>query len=430
MTATTMEQLFIRPFRLAIADEALADLRRRLAATRWPDQETLADASPGAPLVPLQELVRYWGADYDWRKVEAKLNALPQFRTEIAGLDLHFLHVRSREPQALPLLITHGWPGSVLEFLKVIDPLTNPVAHGGSASDAFDVVIPAIPGFGFSGKPREPGWGPERIAHVWAELMRRLGYTRFVAQGGDWGAPISSELARQALPGVLGIHLNLPATVPPEVGAALRSGGPAPQGLSEPEQAAFDALRTYGMSGDSGSVVALTARPPAVGYGLTDSPAGLAAYLLGHPGFAHWTYGADPAQSPSKDEVLDNLTLYWLTKTVTSSARLSWEVQDRHPTSAAAWKTREIALPVGITVFPEEVYRAPERWARRAYAHLTYYHAVDRGGHFAAWEQPQLFSQELRAAFRSLRSPVAGGEARAQSSESRSAGAPRREGAS
>ena len=286
MTPTTMDQLTIRPFHVNMPQEALDDLRRRLAATHWPDQETVADASQGAQLANLQELAQYWGSGYDWRKAEAKLNALPQFMTEIDGLDIHFIHLRSKEPNALPLLITHGWPGSVLEFLKVIGPLTDPAAHGGSATDAFDLVIPSIPGFGFSGKPRELGWGPERIAQAWAELMRRLGYTRFVAQGGDWGAPISSELARQALPGVLGIHLNLPATVPPEIGAALLSGGPAPAGISDQERTVFEALRVYGMSGYAGYFVAMTARPQAVGYSLTDSPAGLAAFFLWHPGFA------------------------------------------------------------------------------------------------------------------------------------------------
>jgi pimeloyl-ACP methyl ester carboxylesterase len=403
MTGTTTTQTAIRPFSVTIPQEDLDDLRRRLAATHWPDKETVADASQGAQLARMQDLVRYWGTDYDWRKAEARLNSLPQFMTEIDGVDIHFIHVRSKEPNALPLLITHGWPGSVFEFLKVIGPLTDPAADGGSATDAFDLVIPSIPGFGFSDKPRELGWGPEHIAQVWAELMQRLGYSRYVAQGGDWGAPISSEMARQALPGVLGIHLNLPATVPPEVGAALLSGGPAPEGLTEQEHAVFDALRTYGMSGYSGYFVAMTARPQAVGYGLTDSPAGLAALILWHPGFAQWTYGADPAQSPTRDEVLDDMSLYWLTNSATSSARLYWENKGRNPTSAAAWKTTEIMLPVGITVFPADVYRPPESWAKRAYPNLTYFHEVDRGGHFAAWEQPQLFSEELRAAFRSLR---------------------------
>ncbi len=393
----------VRTFRINVPEEALVDLRRRIAATRWPDKETVNDRSQGAQLADLKELVRYWGTDYDWRRAEAQLNALPQFMTNIDGLDIYFIHVKSRSPNALPVIITHGWPGSVFEFLKVIGPLTDPTAHGGSAEDAFDVVIPSIPGFGFSGKPIGTGWGPEHIAQVWAELMKRLGYTRYVAQGGDWGAPISSEMARQAVAGLLGIHLNLPATVPPEVGAALLSGGPAPAGVSDQEHAVFDALRTYGMSGYSGYFVAMTARPQAVGYGLTDSPTGLAAFFLWHPGFAQWRYGDDPKQSPTKDEVLDDMTLYWLTNSATSSARLYWENAGRNPTSSAAWKTGEIKLPVGITVFPEDVYRPPETWARRAYPNLSYFREVAKGGHFAAWEQPELFSEELRAAFRPLR---------------------------
>ncbi len=399
----TMTDSEIRPFSVHIPEEALVDLRQRIAATRWPDKETVADQSQGVQLAKLQELVRYWGSGYDWRKAEATLNALPQFTTNIDGLAIHFIHVRSRHKNALPLLITHGWPGSVFEFIKTIGPLTDPTAHGGSAEDAFDVVIPSIPGFGFSGKPIGTGWGPEHIAQVWAELMKRLGYTRYVAQGGDWGAPISSEMARQAPAGLLGIHLNLPATVPPEVSAALLSGGPAPAGISDKERAVFEALRTYGMKGNSGYFVMMTARPQAVGYGLTDSPAGLAAWILVHPGFAQWTDGDDPQKSPTKDEVLDDMTLYWLTNSATSSARLYSENAGRNPTSAAAWKTAEISLPVAITVFPEDVYRPPETWAKRAYPKLIYFHEVDKGGHFAAWEQPQLFSEEMRASFSSLR---------------------------
>jgi pimeloyl-ACP methyl ester carboxylesterase len=393
----------IRPFNIHIPQAALVDLRQRLAATRWPDQETVADQSQGAQLAKLQELVRYWSSGYDWRKAEAKLNGLPQFMTNIDGLDIYFIHVRSRHKNALPLLLTHGWPGSVFEFVKVIDPLTDPTAYGGSAEDSFDVVIPAIPGYGFSGKPTGTGWDPDHIARVWAELMQRLGYTRYVAQGGDWGAPITSAMARQAPPGLVGIHLNLPATVPPEVSAALAVGGPAPAGLSEQERAVFDALMTYAKHGNSAYNVMMTARPQAVGYGVTDSPTGLAGWLLVHPGFAQWAYGADPKQSPTKDEVLDDFTLYWLTNSATSAGRLYWENAGRNILNAAAQKTDEISLPVAITVFPEEVYRAPETWARRAYHNLIYFHEVDKGGHFAAWEQPELFSEELRAAFGSLR---------------------------
>jgi pimeloyl-ACP methyl ester carboxylesterase len=392
----------IRPFHVNVPETELLDLRRRIAATRWPDRET--DRSQGVQLEKLQTLVRYWGTDYDWRKAEAKLNALPQFVTTIDGVDIHFIHVRSRHPNALPLIMTHGWPGSVIELLKTIGPLTDPAAHGGRAEDAFDLVLPSVPGYGFSGKPTGTGWDPDHIARAWAELMKRLGYSRYVAQGGDWGAPISSAMARQAPAGLLGIHINLPATIPPEVGMALASGGPAPAGLSEKERAVFDALLAYNKKGNSAYFVMLTARPQTVGYGVTDSPAGLAAWMLVHPGFAQWTYGADPEKSPTKDEVLDDITLYWLTNSATSAGRLYWENGARGSViSAAAQKTTEISLPVAITVFPEDVYRAPETWARRAYRNLLYFHEVDKGGHFAAWEQPELFAAELRAAFRSLR---------------------------
>jgi pimeloyl-ACP methyl ester carboxylesterase len=393
----------IRPFKIDVSEEIIADLHRRLAATRWPDQETVTDQSQGTQLAKLQELVRYWGSAYDWRKAEAKLNSLPQFMTTIDGVDIHFIHVRSRQPNALPVIVTHGWPGSIIEQLKIIGPLTDPTAHGGSAGDAFDVVIPSVPGYGFSGRPTSTGWDPDRIAHAWAELMKRLGYTRYVAQGGDWGTPISSAMARQKAEGLIGIHINLPATVPPEVTAAL-GGGPLPAGLSEKERAAIDTLMTYAKNGNAAYFTMLTARPQTVGYGATDSPAGLAAWVLVHPGFKDWKYGADPAQSPTKDDVLDNITLYWVTNTATSAGRLYWENGARGSVVvAAAQRTNEISLPVAITVFPDDVYRAPETWARRAYRNLIYFHEVDRGGHFAAWEQPELFSAELRAAFRSLR---------------------------
>ncbi len=398
------EDQLIRPFKVQVPQAALDDLRRRIAATRWPDKETVADQSQGAQLAKLQELVRYWGSGYDWRKAEAKLNALPQFMTNIDGLDVHFIHVRSRHKNPLPVIITHGWPGSVLELIKVIGPLTDPTARGGGPEGAFDVVIPSVPGYGFSGRPTGTGWDPDHIARAWAELMKRLGYTRYVAQGGDWGAPISSAMARQAPAGLLGIHLNLPATVPPEVAAALAGAGPAPAGLSEKERAVFESLMAYAKGGNSAYFVVMSARPQAVGYGLTDSPAGLAAWILVHPGFAQWMYGDDPVRSPTKDEVLDDITLYWLTNSATSSARLYWENGGRGSViNAAAQKTAEISLPVAITVFPDDVYRPPETWARRAYRNLIYFHEVDRGGHFAAWEQPELFAAELRAAFRSLR---------------------------
>jgi pimeloyl-ACP methyl ester carboxylesterase len=357
-------------------------------------------------LAKLQELVRYWGTGYDWRKAEAKLNALPQFMTTIDDVDIHFIHVRSRHPNAMPLIMTHGWPGSVFELLKTIGPLTNPPPYGGHAEDAFELVLPSMPGYGFSGRPTGTGWDPDHIARAWAELMKRLGYTRYVAQGGDWGSPVSSEMARQAPAGLLGIHINLPATVPPEVGAALAAGGPAPAGLSEKERTVFEALRTYARTGSSAYFTMLTARPQTAGYGMTDSPAGLAAWVLVHPGFAQWTFGDDPEQSPTRDDVLDNITLYWLTNSATSAGRLYWEVGGRSAIQAAAWKTAEISLPVAITVFPEDVYRAPETWARRAYRNLIYFNEVDKGGHFAAWEQPELFSAELRAAFRPLRKSI------------------------
>jgi pimeloyl-ACP methyl ester carboxylesterase len=401
-TAPTADEQSIRPFRFRATDEALADLRRRLAATRWPDKETVADHSQGAQLARVQELVRYWGTDYDWRKAEAKLNALPQFTTRIDGLDIHFIHVRSRHENALPVIISHGWPGSVFEQIKLIGPLTDPTAFGGRAEDAFHVVIPSLPGYGFSARPTEPGWGSERIGQAWDVLMKRLGYTRYVAQGGDWGAGIVQAMGRQAPAGLLGIHTNLPATIPPEVGAAL-AGGPAPAGLSTQERAVFDALKKFLMNGNLAYVTMMNARPQAVGYGLTDSPAGLAGWMLVHPGFEHWSYGKDPKQSPTRDDVLDDFTLYWLTNSAASSARIYWENREAALTSAAAQKTHEISVPVAITVFPGEVYRPPETWARRAFRNLIYFHEADRGGHFAAWEHPELFAAELRAAFKPLR---------------------------
>src|SRR3984893_2090109 len=401
---TAAEDQSIRPFKIQVPQAALDDLRRRIAATRWPDKETVADQSQGVQLAKLQELVRYWGSGYDWRKVEAKLNALPQYMTTIDGVDIHFIHVRSRHKNALPVIITHGWPGSVIEQLKIIGPLTDPTAHGGSAEDAFDVVIPSVPGYGFSGKPTGTGWDPDHIARAWAELMKRLGYTRYVAQGGDWGSPISSAMARQGVAGLLGIHINLPATVPPEVAAALGGAAPLPVNLTDKERAVVEALMAYGKAGNGAYFTMLTARPQTVGYGATDSPAGLAAWILVHPGFSQWTYGADPEKSPTKDDVLDDITLYWLAHTPASSARLYWENGARGSVIvAAAQKTAEISLPVAITVFPEDVYRPPETWARRAYPNLIYFHEVDKGGHFAAWEQPELFAAELRAAFKSLR---------------------------
>jgi pimeloyl-ACP methyl ester carboxylesterase len=397
-----IEDNAVRPFLVDVSEEALVDLRRRVLATRWPDRETVNDQSQGIQLGKLKPLVEYWGTGYDWRRTEAKLNALPQFLTRIDGLDIHFIHVPSGHPSALPLIMTHGWPGSVLELLKTVGPLTNPTAHGGRAEDAFHLVMPSIPGFGFSEKPTDAGWGPDRIARVWTELMKRLGYTRYVAQGGDWGAPVSSAMARLAPAGLLGIHINLPAVVPPEVTAAIAVGGPAPAGLSEKERATFDVLSASAKKGSRSYAAMMGTGPQTVGYGLTDSPVGLAAWMLGHPGFSHWTYdSSDPEKSP--DEVLGEIMLYWLTNTATSSARLYWEYGGRSVTNAATERTGEISLPVAVTVFPRETYRAPETWARRAYRNLIYFNEVDRGGHFAAWEQPELFAEEIRAAFSSLR---------------------------
>ena len=387
----------IRPFRVNIPEARLVDLRRRIAATQWPDQETVDDGSQGPQLAKFQEIIRHWGTGYDWRKVEARLNALPMFITEIDGVDIHFIHVRSKHDNALPLIVTHGWPGSVIEQLKIIDPLTNPTAHGGSASDAFHLVIPSIPGFGFSGKPKDKGWSPDRIARAWAELMKRLGYTRYVAQGGDWGSPISSAMARQAPAGLLGIHINLPATVPTDVAMALAAGGPVPAGLSEKERAAFNSLDTFFKKYRAYGVIMGT-RPQAIGYSLANSPVGLAAWIFDYN-------NGEPARRLNRDDVLDNITLYWLTNTATSAARIYWETAGQSVVISAAQKTSDISLPVAITVFPDEVYRAPETWARRAYRNLIYFNEADKGGHFAAWEQPELFTAEIRAAFRPLRQP-------------------------
>jgi pimeloyl-ACP methyl ester carboxylesterase len=393
----------IRPFRVNVPKADLADLRRRLAATRWPDKETVADESQGAQLAKVQELVRYWGTDYDWRKAETKLNAFPQFKTRIDGVDIHFIHVRSPHPNALPLIITHGWPGSVFEQIKLIGPLTDPTKYGGRAEDAFDVVIPSLPGFGFSERPTQAGWGLERIGSAWAILMKRLGYTHYVAQGGDWGAGVVAAMGRQAPVGLLGIHTNFPAVITAEVGAALGGDKSALAALSEKELSAVKDLGAYVGNGGLSYLVMMGARPQAVGYGLTDSPAGLAGWMLVHSGFAKWSYGMDPKQSPTRDDVLDNFSLYWLTNTAASSARIYWENRGGSLVSAGDQKSAEIKVPVAITVFPDEVLRAQEAWARRAFPKLTYFNEVDRGGHFAMWEYPELFATELRAAFRSLR---------------------------
>jgi pimeloyl-ACP methyl ester carboxylesterase len=390
----------IRPFRIHVPEEAITDLRRRLAATRWPARETVSDQSQGVPLAQIQPLARYWQHGYDWRKVEKRLNAIPQFITKIDGLDIQFAHIRSRHPDALPLIITHGWPGSIMELLKIIGPLTDPTAYGGRAEDAFHLVLPSMPGYGFSGKPQGTGWGPERIGRAWDVLMKRLGYKRYVSQGGDWGSVIADAMARQAPEGLLGIHVNMPATVPADVAKALKNGEPAPAGLSASEKAAFDSLNNLYTKG-GGYAALMVTRPQTLGYALEDSPVGLAAFFLDK--FNEWTYsGGDARKAFTQDEMLDDISLYWFTKTATSSAQLYWE-NNTNNFNAVEQKTADIAIPVAITVFPGEIYRAPRSWAERSYRKLIYWNEVDKGGHFAAWEQPELFSVEMRAAFRSLR---------------------------
>jgi len=399
-TRAAAEDNSIRPFHVHIPDETLVDLRRRIAATRWPDKETVADQSQGVQEAKIQTLVNYWGTDYDWRKTEARLNALPMFVTTIDGVDIQFIHVKSRHPHALPLIITHGWPGSPLEIEKAIGPLTDPTAYGGRAEDAFDVVIPSMPGYGFSGKPTGVGWGPDHIARAWDVLMKRLGYKQYVSQGGHWGSVVADAMGRQAPAGLLGIHVNMPATVPPDVAMTLNNGEPAPGGLSNVEKAAYESLANLYKKG-GGYAAMMVTRPQTEGYGLADSPAGQAAWM--YDKFAAWTYsGGDPERSLSKDEMLDDITLYWVTNTSTSSARLYWE-NNNNNFNAVEQRTADISVPVAVTVFPGEIYRAPRSWTERSYPKLTYFHEVSKGGHFAAWEQPQLFAEELRAAFRPLR---------------------------
>jgi pimeloyl-ACP methyl ester carboxylesterase len=392
----------VRPFRARISESAVNNLRKRAMATRWPDAETVADASQGAQLARMQELVWYWATGYDWRKAEKKLNALPQFITRIDGVDIHFIHVRSKQPNALPMIITHGWPGSVFEQIKLIGPLTDPASHGGQAQDAFDVVIPSVPGFGFSSRPTEVGWNADRIARTWDVLMKRLGYTHYVAQGGDWGAAIVQAMGRQAPAGLAGIHTNLPATITDDLAKAL-GGGPLPADATGKELAALKSLIAFRAGGNLAYVQMMRARPQAVGYGLTDSPAGLAGWMLVHPGFEHWQFGDDPRQSPTRDDVLDDFSLYWLTNSSISSARIYWEHRGTEIILSSSQKTADIKVPVAISVFPQEVYQPQESWARRAYPTLIYFNEASRGGHFAAWEYPEDFSVELRAAFRSLR---------------------------
>jgi pimeloyl-ACP methyl ester carboxylesterase len=408
----------IRPFHVDIPDEELAELRRRIATTRWPSKELVDDPSQGVQLATMRELARYWETDHDWRKAEAKLNALPQFTTEIDGLDIHFIHVKSAHDNALPLIITHGWPGSVIELLEVVGPLTDPTAHGGRAEDAFDLVLPSLPGYGFSDQPTEVGWDPGRTAQAWAELMSRLGYSRYVAQGGDQGASVTDAMARLAPDGLLGIHLNFLSAFPTEVGAAL-FGGLLPAGLfkrvaiavlalraEKKEPAALDALAALFKRG---YIVEMPEHPQTIGYALTDTPVGLAAWMLDHDAdsyekISHAFLDGHPAGGLTRDRIVDNITLYWLTNTATSSARLYWEsFRAIFAAIATGQKPPELSLPVAFTVFPGEIFQTPRSWAEKVYPNLIYFNEVDKGGHFAAWEEPELFSEELRAAFRSLR---------------------------
>jgi pimeloyl-ACP methyl ester carboxylesterase len=394
---TTTTDLTIRPFEVHVPDEDLGGLRRRIAAVRWPGKELVADRSQGVQLVTMLELARYWGTEYHWRRCEAKLNALPQFMTGIDGVDIHFIHVKSPVPDALPLIITHGWPGSVIELLEVIGPLSDPAAHGGSAGDAFDLVIPSLPGYGFSGEPAQTGWGPGRVAQAWAELMHRLGYTRYVAQGGDVGASVTDAMGRQAPQGLAGIHTNLLAPA--------LAGGPMPAG-TEAERAALEQTKTFRATG-FGYFLEQATRPQTIGYALLDSPAALAAWMLDHDTDAYEKItrafvDGQPSGNLTRDHILDNVSVYWLTGTGTSAARSYWE-SGRAQAQAAGQAPPPVTLPVGFTTFPGEIFRAPRSWVEQAYPTLTYFNEAARGGHFAAWEEPELFSEEIRAAFRPLR---------------------------
>jgi pimeloyl-ACP methyl ester carboxylesterase len=390
----------IRPFQVDVPEEALDDLRRRLAATRFPEKETVDDPTQGVQLATMQALIEYWGGEYEFGRVQARLNALPQFMTEIDGLDIHFIHAPSEHEDALPLIITHGWPGSVVEMLNVIGPLTDPTAHGGNAEDAFHVVVPSIPGYGFSDRPATTGWDPDHIARAWTELMRRLGYAHFVAQGGDWGAIITDLLGKQAPPELLGIHLNMPGAVPPDISKAASSGAPAPPGLSAEESRAYEQLSFLYTKG-IGYATEMSLRPQTL-YGLADSPAALAAWMLDHDAqsledISRAFVERDPVDNLTRDEVLDNVTLTWLTNTGISSGRLYWE------NKLGFFDVKGVKVPVGLSIFPRELYQAPRSWAERAYPKLIYFNEVDRGNHFAAWQEPELYTTEVRAAFRLLR---------------------------
>jgi pimeloyl-ACP methyl ester carboxylesterase len=393
------QQENIRPFHVNVPEAELTELRRRIDATRWPERELVTDISQGVQLATIQKLARYWATDYDWRKVEAKLKALPQFITNIDGLDIHFIHVRSKHENALPLIVTHGWPGSIIEQMKIIDPLTNPTAHGASASDAFHLVIPSMPGYGFSGRPTTTGWGPKRIARAWIELMKRLGYTRFVAQGGDWGAIVVDMMGVQAPPELIGIHTNMAGAVPPDILKAIQTGGPAPSGLSDEERSSYERLKDFLAKGVA-YALEMGLRPQTL-YGIADSPIGLAAWILDHDArsleLISRAFDGHPT-GLTRDDVLDNITLFWLTNTGISAARIYWEFP-----GLPFFDVKNVSIPVAVSDFPDEIESVPRSWAERAYPKLIHYNKLDKGGHFAAWEQPLLFSEEVRAGFRSLR---------------------------
>ncbi|MBB3316694.1 pimeloyl-ACP methyl ester carboxylesterase [Rhizobium sp. BK181] len=394
----------IKPFRFSAKDAELSDLARRVAATRWPDRETVKDHSQGVQLATIKKLADHWAKHYDWRKIETKLNSYPQFTTKIDGLDIHFIHVKSKHTNALPILVTHGWPGSIIEQLKIIEPLTDPTAHGGSAEDAFHVVIPSLPGYGFSGKPTEPGWNPPRIAKAWAVLMQRLGYAKYVAQGGDWGNAVTELMAVQEPPGLLGIHTNMAATVPADISKAL-SAGSQPTGLSPDEKRAWDQLDDFYKNG-LGYAIEMNNRPQTL-YGIVDSPIGLASWMLDHDIRSYDMIARvfdGKTEGLTKDDILDNITLYWLTNTAISSARLYWD--NAHFPSGGFFDPRGIKIPVAVSAFPDEIYQAPQSWAEKAYPKLIFYNRPPKGGHFAAWEQPMLLTADLRAAFKPLRKSI------------------------